>query len=105
MARSPGSRGPRESREAEHARAYEPRRDRDDDGDDEEEEGGDDPLRHDMILQRRWLGSPPPTAERYAHALRQWQALPGAVMQPASTSAEPSAPGDGSAPGDAGNKP
>ena len=33
-----------------------------------------------MILQRRWLGSPPPTAERYARALRQWRALPGAVV-------------------------
>lgn len=44
------------------------------------EESGDDPLKHTMILQRRWLGSPPPTAERYARALRQWRALPGAVV-------------------------
>jgi hypothetical protein len=45
-------------------------------------ESGDDPLRHAMILQRRWLGSPPPTAGRYARALAQWRALPGAVVSP-----------------------
>jgi len=103
MARSAGSRGPRESRESEHEREYEHRRERDGDDDDE---GGDDPRRHDMILQRRWLGSPPPTAERYASALRQWQALPGAVVRPASTAAEPSAPTTaGSASGKTGNQP
>jgi hypothetical protein len=47
-----------------------------------EEEGGDDPARHARIQARRWLGSPPPTAERYARALRQWRALPGAVVSP-----------------------
>ena len=93
MARSPGSRGPRDRSEADHARDYERRRDGDDDGD---EEGGDDPLRHDMILARRWLGSPPPTAERYANALRQWLALPGAVVRPAVTEADPPAPTGGS---------
>jgi len=46
------------------------------------EESGDDPLRHARILQHRWEGSPPPTAERYARALRQWRALPGAVVSP-----------------------
>jgi hypothetical protein len=47
------------------------------------EHGGDDPRRHARIIERRWLGSPPPTAERYAHALRQWRALPGAVASSA----------------------
>jgi hypothetical protein len=46
------------------------------------EGSGDDPLRHARILQRRWEGSPPPTAERYARALQQWRALPGAVVSP-----------------------
>lgn len=49
----------------------------------EREESGDDPRRHAAILERRWLGSPPPNAERYAHALKQWKALPGAVVQSA----------------------
>jgi hypothetical protein len=44
---------------------------------------GDDPRKHAKIIERRWLGSPPPTAERYARALRQWHALPGAVVWPA----------------------
>jgi hypothetical protein len=47
-----------------------------------EEKGGDDPARHARIQARRWLGSPPPTAERYARALRQWRAMPGAVVSP-----------------------
>jgi hypothetical protein len=47
------------------------------------EESGDDPKRHAAIIERRWLGSPPPTPELYARALRQWQALPGAVVRPA----------------------
>lgn len=46
------------------------------------EESGDDPLRHARILQHRWEGSPPPTAERYARALQQWRALPGAMVSP-----------------------
>jgi hypothetical protein len=45
--------------------------------------GGDDPKKHAAIVARRWEGSPPPTAERYAQALKQWHALPGAVMWPA----------------------
>lgn len=49
----------------------------------EREGSGDDPRRHAAILERRWMGSPPPTAERYAHALKQWHALPGAVVQSA----------------------
>jgi hypothetical protein len=44
---------------------------------------GDDPMAHAKIIERRWLGSPPPTAERYARALKQWQALPGAVVRTA----------------------
>ena len=44
---------------------------------------GDDPRRYASIIERRWLGSPPPTSERYALALRQWRALPGAVVRPA----------------------
>jgi hypothetical protein len=57
------------------------------------EDSGDDPLRHAQIIQRRWLGSPPPTFERYARAFRQWQRLPGAVVRPATTvTVEPPAP-------------
>ena len=48
-------------------------------GHEEEKESGDDAKRHASIIERRWLGSPPPTAERYAKALQQWQNLPGAV--------------------------
>ena len=44
---------------------------------------GDDPKLHDEIIARRWLGSPPPTFDRYANALKQWSKLPGAVLQPA----------------------
>ena len=47
----------------------------------EREGSGDDPRRHTAILERRWMGSPPPTAEKYARALTQWHALPGAVVQ------------------------
>jgi hypothetical protein len=43
---------------------------------------GDDPKLHDEILARRWLGSSPPTLDRYAKALKQWSELPGAVLQP-----------------------
>lgn len=55
-------------------------------------EDGDDPNRHASIIERRWLGSPLPTLELYARALRQWQALPGAVARSATqvtTGAEP----------------
>lgn len=58
----------------------------------DEDEGGDDPNRHASIIERRWLGSPLPTLELYARALRQWQALPGAVARSATqvtTGAEP----------------
>jgi len=61
----------RHEHEREHERERESRR----------EGSGDDPRRHAAILALRWEGSPPPTAERYAHALRQWRALPGAVVQ------------------------
>jgi hypothetical protein len=61
--------------EHEHKHKHYPDRDR--------EDSGDDPAMHARIIARRWEGSPPPTAERYARALRQWQALPGAVVSPA----------------------
>jgi hypothetical protein len=60
-----------EEAEREHKRERESRR----------EGSGDDPRRHAAILALRWLGSPPPTAQRYAHALSQWRTLPGAVVQ------------------------
>jgi hypothetical protein len=85
MARSPRPRGPRNDDEEERER----RSGR------ERKESGDDPRRHASIIERRWLGSPPPTSERYARALRQWHALPGAVVWPATdvtASAEPPAP-------------
>lgn len=46
-------------------------------------ESGDDPKRHASVIERRWIGSAPPTPERYARALEQWQKLPGAVSRPA----------------------
>jgi hypothetical protein len=59
----------------------------------DEEESGDDAKRHASIIERRWLGSPPPTAERYTNAFRQWRKLPGALPGPA-TPAEPTQPTD-----------
>ena len=47
------------------------------------QESGDNPAKHASIIERRWLGSPPPSFERYARALQQWRALPGAVVSPA----------------------
>jgi hypothetical protein len=58
----------------------------------EREGSGDDPRAHALIIERRWQGSPPPTAERYANALKQWQALPGAVPKPATEVPAPAAP-------------
>jgi hypothetical protein len=63
------SRRDRDEREREHHR--------------ERSESGDDPRRQELIIERRWLGSIPPTAELYARALRQWEALPGAVVRSA----------------------
>jgi hypothetical protein len=63
----------RHQHENEHKRS--PERDR--------EYSGDDPKAHAAILERRWLGSPPPSMARYALALRQWRQLPGAVVRPA----------------------
>lgn len=41
-------------------------------------------------LLERWQGSPPPTADAYARALRQWRQLPGAqVTEPADISITP----------------
>jgi len=62
------------------------------DPDRDPKESGDDPKRHDAIIARRWLGSPPPTPERYAHALRQWLALPGAVVSSATDISVATAP-------------
>jgi hypothetical protein len=70
------------------------RRDRDQD------DSGDDPLRHARIIERRWLGSVPPTPTLYARALQQWQALPGAVVRSAADvrPPEPPPPAGGPAP-------
>jgi hypothetical protein len=64
-----------EHRSKEYERQHHPRR--------EGEDSGDDPKRHATIIERRWQGSPPPSAERYEKALQQWQKLPGAVSSPA----------------------
>jgi hypothetical protein len=61
----------------EHDRKHERRREH------QREDIGDDPKRHTEIIARRWLGSPPPTFDRIAKALKQWSALPGAVVRPA----------------------
>ena len=61
-----------------HDRKHEHRHDHDRDRD-----RGDDPKRHAAIIERRWIGSPPPTQERYARALQQWHGLPGSVVRPA----------------------
>jgi hypothetical protein len=73
----PKSKHPDHDREHEHRHEHE----RHQHGD--REEGGDDPRAHSNIIERRWLGSPPPSPERYALAVQQWQALPGAVARPA----------------------
>jgi hypothetical protein len=79
---------PKREHEHEHEHEHKHRPDRD------REESGDDPTRHAKIIERRWLGSPRPTAERYARAIRQWHALPGAVMWPATDApAQPSPAG------------
>ncbi len=49
----------------------------------EREHVGDSPRKHAEIIERRWLRSPRPTHERYARAIQQWHALPGAVSRPA----------------------
>lgn len=69
------SRPDRDEREREREREH--RRDR------KWAESGDDPLRHARIIERRWLGSVPPTPALYARALQQWLALPGAVARSA----------------------
>jgi hypothetical protein len=63
-------------------------RERDPDWDD----SGDDPLRHARIIERRFLGSVPPTPALYARALQQWLALPGAVVRSVSDVAPPEPP-------------
>lgn len=55
-------------------------------------ESGDDPLRHARIIERRWLGSVPPTPTLYARALQQWLALPGAVVRSAADVRPPEPP-------------
>lgn len=101
MARGPRPRSPRDNGEERHEREREHERRRDRDGGHDHEESGDDPERHARIIERRWLGSPPPTLERYARALRQWHRLAGAVARPATAVAPvPSAQADtGPAPG------
>ncbi|HTT92331.1 MAG TPA: hypothetical protein VMF65_22445 [Acidimicrobiales bacterium] len=64
----------------ERAREREHRGEHGRDGDEHE---GDDPFRHASIIKQRWRGGAPPTPERLATALQQWQALPGAVVTPA----------------------
>jgi hypothetical protein len=59
-------------------REHEGRSEHDRDRDGERDESGDDPRKHAAILERRWVGSAPPTLERYLHALAQWRALSGA---------------------------
>ncbi len=63
-------------------------RERDPDWDD----SGDDPLRHARIIERRFLGSVPPTPALYARALQQWLALPGAVVRSVSDVTPPEPP-------------
>jgi len=75
------------SRRSERAHEHEPEHKYERRPDREPEHSGDDPRRHTRILERRWLGSPPPTSELYARALRQWRALPGAVVSPATDAA------------------
>lgn len=87
-----------ERRDREHEHREHERRER---REREPENAGDDPRAHARIIERRWLGSPPPTAERYANALKQWQALPGAVSRPApagGAAGERPRPGPGSRP-------
>lgn len=61
-----------------HGHERRPGRDRD-----REKEDGDDPGRHATIIERRWLGRPLPTLELCTRALRQWNALPGAMVRSA----------------------
>ena len=49
----------------------------------ERKDTGDDPRAHAKIIARRWIGSVAPTPELFARAVRQWHALPGAVVWPA----------------------
>jgi hypothetical protein len=73
-----------------HENEHRPDRDRDD--------SGDDPLRHARIIERRFLGSVPPTPMLYARALQQWLALPGAVVRSASDVRPPEPPAGSSRP-------
>jgi hypothetical protein len=47
-----------------------------------EREPFDDPREHRAIEERRFRGSLPATAERYAQAREQWYELPGAAVRP-----------------------
>jgi hypothetical protein len=51
-------------------------------GDGHPREPYDDPGEHLEIERRRFLGSLPPTPERYALAREQWYRLPGALVRP-----------------------
>jgi hypothetical protein len=59
-----------------------------------EKDEHDDPRAFAVIIERRWAGSAAPTAERYALALQQWAALPGAVAAAQTTAIAPAPPGD-----------
>jgi hypothetical protein len=62
----------------------------------------DDPRAFALIIERRWTGSAAPTAERYALALKQWAALPGAVAAAQTTAVTPATGGGRQPPTEAG---
>jgi hypothetical protein len=68
-----------------------------------EKDEHDDPRAFAVIIERRWAGSAAPTAERYALALKQWAALPGAVAAAQTTAIAPAPPGDRQPSGDPGD--
>lgn len=70
---------PRQDHEHKHEHEHEHRHDREHEHEREREGEGDDPALHARIIAQRWIGSAPPTAERWALALQQWSKLPGAV--------------------------
>jgi hypothetical protein len=91
------------SKHPEREREHEYKHERERHPDRERKDTGDDPRAHAKIIARRWIGSVAPTPELFARAVRQWHALPGAVMWPATdVTAAPKKPagsaGDGSKP-------
>lgn len=75
----PEHRASRPRRRGQPARQSSRGRDRDDDRGRKPDPVGRDFAVFLKIRGARWLGSEPPTAEAYAHALQQWRQLPGAV--------------------------